>query len=234
LLTDDGELPGIPDIEVVDVASGELADQTRAVALQQLAAVHVGFFPDHAHVVDEWREGLADGWPDESVRVHLWLLRHHGVPVGEVILHTNLRRRVVLVHFVALAAEVRRGLPRDWLESLSAGFVACGEIDAAEAGCQLRAVAGEIPGAHLHKWQPAGFDSAGVDYREPHHGMHWADFGDPEFFEMLAIVRPNNPDDAGAVGASMRGFLLDHYRLPADHPVVARILAQADGGEPGA
>lgn len=228
LLNDVGELPGIPGIQVVDVADPSLDDITRERALAQLADVHVAFFPDHAHVVDEWRDGLRTGWPDDLVKVHLWLMLREGAPVGEVILHTNLRRRVVLVHFVALAPEVRRDVPRGWLLSLSEGFVARGEIDAASAGSELRAVAGEIPRAHLHKWQACGFEAADVGYLEPKHGMHWADYGEPEFFEMLAIVRRSSPDDTGAIGAAMRGFLVDHYRLPPDHPMVAAILARAD------
>lgn len=223
------DVPGIPDLVFVDVADPDLPPAERRPLLDQLAELHRAFFPDHAHVCDEWEAGFAEGWPDDEVVVHLWLaLDAKRNPVGEVILHTNLRRATTLVHFVAMDADTRHDLPIHWVASLADAFVAAGEADAETAGIELRAVMGEIPPQHLHKWARGGFRPVHADYREPRYGMHWQQHGPPEFFPMLAIIRTIDADDAGADGPAVRSFLIDHYRLPADDPTVAAILADAD------
>lgn len=233
------ELLGVPGLTALDVADPQLPDGMRDELLARLTAMHLQFFAPHAHVPGEWCQGFRDGWPDSQVVVHLWLLQYGGRDVGEVILHTNLRRGVVLVHFVAIDAQTRHSLPHHWLDSLSDAFVACGLRDAGEAGVPLRAVAGEIPEAHLHKWARTGFRPVTAHYQEPRYGMHWREHGaEPEFFDMLGIIRVVAEDDGLADdevptspdGAAVRGFLLDHYHLDPTHPRVARMLADADAG----
>lgn len=233
----------IPGLTAVDVADARLDRRCRDDLLARLIAVHLRYFADHPHVPAEWRQGLRVGWPDPEVVVHLWLLRFGGQDVGEAIIHTNLRRGVVMFHFLAVDRETRYALPYHWLDELSDAVVECGRRDARSAGVPLRAMACEIPSEHLHKWARTGFRPMRTRYQEPRHGMHWREHGpSPEFFDMLGIIRVLDAHDEGIGGAgtsaperptpdgaAVRAFLLDHYRLDPTHPNVARMLAEADG-----
>ncbi len=224
-------IDGIPGVRFLDVAAPGLADDVVSERLEQLIAVHLSFFPEYDYVEQEWRTGISAGWPDPEVVVHLWLALVDGEPVGEVILHTNLRRGVVMIHFVAMTVEARYRLPRAWLVALSDAFVTTGETDARRAGRPLRGVMGEIPLAHLRKWEASGFQAVAAVYAEPVHGGHWVDYGPPQLHELVPIVRVvdagRDESFAEVADAAFRGFLIDYYELPLDHPKVVRMLGEA-------
>lgn len=229
-------IAGLPRLTFVDVAGlrGPEANQR----LAQLLTVHREFFADYRYIEPEWLALLSGTRADPLVVPHLWLALQDDVPVGEVIIHTNLRRRVALVHFVAFTAPVRRAMPRDWLASLSAAFEAAGQIDAAAAGVPLLGVMGEVPPEHVHKWLNGGFEPVPVPYVEPLDGPDWVDHPSAEeppgplawhtIQPILRLAAGVPPDQWVAVAdAGLRGFLLDYYRVPATHPRIAGLFPGA-------
>ena len=79
------------------VAVETMAESATDAPLEQLLTLHLHHFPDHAHVGDELRLARRVGPHDPDVIIHAWLLHVDSVPVGFVIFHTNLRRRIVLL-----------------------------------------------------------------------------------------------------------------------------------------
>lgn len=225
------ELPGVPELEVFDVTSAAMAPDERTELFDVFSAWHRRFFPDHLYVIDDMREALDGRWPDPLVVVHLWVFRYRGRTHGFSITHTNLRRAIGMVHFVAFDQAYRHSLPRGWRVDLHHAWQHTGQIDCAEAGGELLGFMGEVSDRQVRTWLPSGYRPIGVDYFEPKHGRHWADYGPPEYFPMNPILaltemgrRANYADVAGA---ALRAFLLDAYELPEDEPPVAATLAQA-------
>lgn len=225
------ELPGVPELEVLDVTSAATAPHARAELFEEFIRWHRRHFPDHAYVIDDMRDAIAGRWPDPQVIVHLWIFRHAGRTHGFSITHTNLRRAVGMVHFVAFDEAYRHSLPRGWLVDLHHAWQHTGQIDCADAGIDLLGVMGEVSDRQVRTWLPSGYRPIGVDYREPQYGRHWAEYGPPKYFPMnpiLALTEMGRRSDYSAVaGAALRAFLLDAYQLPEDEPVVAATLAQA-------
>jgi hypothetical protein len=234
-LRDGVPLAGVSGIDVVDVLPAVGRQR-----LQDLQSIHMLYFADHGHVLAEMEQAWAEGGFDPDIVVHQWLLLHAGEPAGEFIFHTNLRRGIVARHFLALGAQAREGLADDWAGHLVTAAQRHAEMDARERGVEILALMSEIdpdqPRLIAH-WRELGHVSVpSIDYREPYHGKHWADFGDPRFFPMIANIRFT---DAGlrrppgeVVSAAVAAFLLDHYRLPADEPTVAAILERARAVQP--
>ena len=228
-------LSGVPGIHIVDVLAG-----TGGERLEQLQGIHSSFFPDHSHVLAEMAQAWSEGNFDDDIVVHQWLLLSAGAPAGEFVFHTNLRRGVTVRHFLAMDENVRSSLPRGWAGRLVDAAARQSDEDASSRGVDIVALMSEIgpdqPNLLAH-WRELGHVSVpSIDYREPYYGKHWADYGDPQFFPMIANIRFT---DAGlrrppgeVVSAAVAAFLLDHYRLPADEPTVAAILERARAVQP--
>lgn len=219
-----------PHLEVIDILS--LPDRDlRLAALQDLAPIHIKDFPDHAHVIGELEE-LVDA-PYPGVIVHAWLLQDRGRPVGEVIFHVCLRRRVVLWHFLSMDPQAHADLPRDWLAQMTDYLQEVAQADAAAHGVELYGITAEVyrTATDYWRWSRKGFLVLAVDYREPHHGMHWAKFGEPEFFDMTLILRlldaGQQADPGDVLESVLSAFLIDHYRLPRDNPTVKQVFDEA-------
>ncbi len=213
------------------VAVETMAESATDAPLEQLLTLHLHHFPDHAHVGDELRLARRVGPHDPDVIIHAWLLHVDSVPVGFVIFHTNLRRRIVLQHFVGMDEDTRAQLPFRWISHLSDAVVETGVLDAETHGLELLGAMGENPPQHEAAWHRLGYRTIDVDYREPNHGMHWAEFGPITYFPMTAMVRLTTAGDQvpfdQVATAAVSAFLLDHYQLPADDPTVTAILARA-------
>jgi len=222
-----GRLAAETGLVAVDAMGSEATDAT----LEQLLVLHLHHFPEHAHVCDELRLARRVGPHDPDVIIHAWLLQVDSLPVGYVIFHTNLRRRIVLQHFVGMDEDTRAQLPFRWIGQLSDAVVEAGVLDAEEHGVELLGAMGENPPQHEAAWHRLGYRTIDVDYREPNHGMHWADFGPITYFPMTAMVRLTTAGQqvpfAEVATAAVSAFLLDHYQLPADEPTVAGILERA-------
>lgn len=225
------ELPGVPELEVLDLTSSEMTPADRTELFEEFVRWHRDYFPDHLYVIDDMRDALAGRWPDPLVVVHLWIFRHRGRTHGYSITHTNVRRAVGMVHFVAFDEAYRYSLPRGWLVDLHHAWQHTGQIDCAAAGVDLLGFMGEVSDRQVRTWLPSGYRPIGVDYLEPQHGRHWADYGPPHYFPMnpiLALTEMGRRENyAEVAGAALRAFLLDAYQLPEDDPAVLTTLAQA-------
>lgn len=197
--------------------------------LHQLQAELLRFFPEHAHVADEFREIWSGGWPDPEIIPHGWVLELEGEPVGFTVFHTSLRRRVVLQHFVGIDREAGWRLPLRWVQYLADAVFETGAHDCQRHGTTLLAALGENHPEHARTWERYGYRTLDIEYREPNHGQHWRDFGPPTFFPMTPQIRLTDEGAslpyAQVVDAAVRAFLLDHYLLPEDEPTVARTLS---------
>jgi hypothetical protein len=223
-------LAGVPGVEILDVRPG-----IDVRHLRDLQAIHVQYFADHDHVLAEMEQAWAEGGFDPDIAVHQWLLLHEGVPAGEFIFHTNLRRGIVVRHFLAMDAAARAELADDWARDLVAAAQRQSEADALDRGVEILALMSEIDPDEprlLAHWRELGHLSVpSLDYREPYHGKHWRDFGELRFFAMVPNVKLTEAGLRRPLGdvmvAAVSAFLLDHYRLPADDPTVVGILERA-------
>ena len=220
-------LRGVPQLTVVDLADPRLDDATRRAGLTALEQVHQRHFPEYPHMVTEFEQWLAEGWPDPDIVIHLWLARDARGPCGVFVIHTNTRRGVVLAHYVAVDNRTRATLPRGWLTSLIEAMADIGSADCRRRGTELLAIMLEVPQEHVHKWTRVGGEQLDVGYGEPLGGRFRPD-GEPEFRWLCPIIfttaagRASAPE--AAAGAALRSFLLDYYQLNPDHETVAAML----------
>ena len=220
----------IAGVAVIDVLPG--VDRRR---LEQLQAIHTAYFAGHEHVLAEMEQAWAEGGFDPDIVVHQWLLLHDGDPSGEFIFHTNLRRGIVVRHFLAMDASVRKELAKGWAGDLIIAAQRQSERDARDRGVEILALMSEIAPDEprlLAHWRELGHVSVpSIDYREPYHGKDWRDFGEPRFFAMTPNVKLTEAGHRRPLGevmhAAVSAFLLDHYLLPSDAPTVAGILERA-------
>jgi hypothetical protein len=208
-------------------------DAARAASqtvFDDLVGLHASLFPAHAHVHSEFADWRACSGRTHDRIAHLLVTYVDGVPAALLVLHLNLPRRVGLVHFLGVAPThraARTGRPSLASALLARAWDLC---TAAFAGEWLGLVAESEPDL-VALWRSWGYAALDVEYAEPHHGMHWPAFGPPTFFRMDLVGRPTGTAPALAA-AALEAFLIDHYRLPDDHPVVvtARASAQRASG----
>lgn len=192
--------------------------------LTTLLDVQREFYGEYEYVPDvlrEWAQG-------DMMRGNIVHRQQLGYIDGElaafIIFDTNLARRVTIGHFMAVLPAFRgRGLAM----VLELHARDTGISDAADHGVDLIAYVGECEPHMLPLFEKWGFVHLPVDYAEPYHGATWPQYGEPTFFDraLIALELPNVPLDVPQVtreGAA--AFLLDHYQLPPDHPVVVRCV----------
>ena len=231
--------PGFPELLLIDTVDAHLPVAARLAAIEELAPIHHEYFPAYPHVLDELREYARTGEDAHGERIHAFLLRRAGRPVGEWILNVNPRKGVVLVLFVAIHREARIDLDRSYLTALIDFTLQRCVDEAAELGETLVAAIVESDDERLHRWQEGGFILVDPDYHEPVHGRGWASADTLRYFEEYsACVRPleggsDIPFDERAALA-IEALLVDHYGLPADNPQVRRSLDVASSCGSGA
>jgi hypothetical protein len=90
----------------------------------------------------------------------------------------------------------------------------------------------EVRPSHVAGWRRLGHISPNIDYREPVHGNHWAEFGEPTFIPMspniLRLPAGNDVPLSVIASSGVSSFLLDYYRLPATNEVVLEILENCE------
>ena len=218
------ELTGLEVEEVIGV------DAPRE-RLDELHRQFLLYFPDHSHVLDELTQAWEGQWPDAQVIVHAWLLELDGEAVGFAVVHTSLRRQILLQHFIGMDPDAGARLPLRWVGYFMDALRDVAARDCGDAGTVLLGQMGEHHEEHLRAWSRFGYRTLDVDYREPRHGRHWAEHGDPTFFPMTAQLRVTEAGSglpfAAVATAALEAFLLDHYLLPPDEPTVERTLALA-------
>jgi hypothetical protein len=219
-LADDGVA-----VEIIDVIAG-----ANPWAVDCLVDVHAHAFPGYAFVIAEI-EANADAPSRNSLIVHQWLVMHGGEPAGCVLFDCNLTRRVAVVHFLAITRR-GRGVRVDghrlaWWLCRRVATTLRRELDEHRPGSIPLGVFGESPARLVRRWRGAGFRQVDVTYAEPVAGRGWRDVtngGDPAMRPLTLLWLPGpgigieEAATAGAAGAA--AFLIDHYRLPLDHPVV--------------
>lgn len=199
--------------------------------LDELQRQFLLYFPDHAHVIDELAQAWAGLRPDAQVIVHGWLLQLEGDPVGFAVVHTSLRRQILLQHFIGMDPQAGARLPLRWVGYFMDALRDTAASDCADACTVLLGQMGEHHEEHLRAWSRFGYVTLDVDYREPDHGRRWAEYGDPTFFPMTPQLRVTAAGAerpfADVATAALEAFLLDHYLLPRDEPTVVHTLSRA-------
>jgi hypothetical protein len=214
-------------VTIVTPVTFDAARAASDTVLDGLVGLHARLFPAHQHVHPEFAEWRDRSGRDQDRIVHLLVTYVDDAPAALLVLHLNLPRRVGLVHFLGVAPDQRAahtGRPSLAGALLARAWDLC---TAAFAGEWLGLVAESEPDL-LALWQSWGYTDLSVEYAEPHHGMHWSAFGPPTFFRMELVGRPTSSAPALA-SAAVEAFLIDHYRLPDGHPVVAAARATARG-----
>jgi hypothetical protein len=220
---------------VADIVAG--ADQW---AVDALADVHAEAFPGYAFATAQIEADAAAAPIRNALIVHQWLVLHGETPAGCVLFDTNLARRVAIVHFLAIAGPGRAvrvdGQPlSSWLCRRVMATLRS-ELNEHVPPTSPLGVFGESAARLVRRWRGVGFRPVDVLYAEPVAGPGWRDVdGDNPAMSPLTLlwlpVPGTAPDDAAPAGAA--AFLIDHYRLPLDHPTVVAATG-AERTRPGA
>ena len=229
---------GVPEFTVVDALAADLSVAERQELLAHLAAIHARYFPSYPHVLEEFDQQVLTGEHPPGERVHAFVVYRDGIPVGEWVMAVDRPREVIMMLFGAIHREARIDLDRGYLRLLVDDLLGRCAAAAAEDGEDVVAVILESDGPHLSRWNELGFFTADADYREPVHGRHWPQHGEPAFFDRYsACVRPWGRGEHMArsdlAERAVTALLVDHYVLPPDHPQVVRSLAAAGEVDPG-
>ena len=222
-------IPRVSEFSVIDVLHRDLNDSDRDALLGSLASVHKVFFPDYLHVLEDLRAQTQTGNPPEGEIVHAWLVFREGEPVGEWIFNLNIQHGVVMMLFGGIDRDARRGLAREYLEHFVNYLLEVCIREANELGIKVYAVVLERDSHLIERWQSCGFFLADPEYREPIHGVHWKEFGEPEFFDdYSAMVLPISDgltlSKADLATRCISALLVDHYGLPPEHESVVSSL----------
>lgn len=229
---------GVPEFSVVDALAADLSVSERQELLAQLAPIHRHYFPSYPHVLEEFDEQALTGEHPPGERVHAFVVYRDGTAVGEWVMAVDRRREVIMMLFGAVHREARTDLDRGYLNRLVDDLLGRCEAAAAQDGEEIVAVTLESDGPHLARWHGLGFFTADAGYREPVHGRHWQQYGEPAFFDRYsACVRPWGRGEHMArsdlAERAVTALLIDHYGLPPDHPQVVRSLTAAAAVDPG-
>ncbi|MFM8154573.1 MAG: hypothetical protein ACKOAF_00650 [Actinomycetes bacterium] len=226
-------IPGVPEFGVVDLFDPALDARERDDSFRDYSVIHAHYFPSYPHVLEDISIHLATEVPPDGEIVHAWLLSRDGKPVGIWNFNVNVRTGVVLMLFGAIHRHARIDLPREYLPRLIGYLLGICEAEAHGLGFSLHAAILESDVHHLRRWESCGFTVVDSEYREPIHGAHWPNFGDLAFFEdysacVLPIDAGHAKSRADLAKMCLRALLIDHYRLPENHPNVEASLRRAE------
>jgi hypothetical protein len=151
---------------------------------------------------------------------------------GLWVTHINTVTGVIMMLFGAIHQQARANLPREYLARL-VGFMNQLCISEAKAhGFSIMGVILESEEHYLARWESCGFFVADREYREPKHGIFWAEFGPLEFYDdYSACVLPLGDGvlqpKSDIAHRCLTTLMLEHYRLPRDHEFVQGSLRRA-------
>lgn len=227
-----GDISGVKGLSFIDVLPGASEQERDA-----LIAIHLENFAEtYPHAALDIEKTWSEGSTQDDIIQHQWLLTLLGNPVGEFVFQTNMRRRIVARQFLSVNRSFRIDLPTGWLPALLEAVaeyanrdIECSVKEGNQLeGSRLIAMMSEVRPNHVAGWRRLGHISPNIDYREPIHGNHWAEFGEPIFIPMSPnILRLPGGNDVSLSEIATEGvsaFLLDYYRLPATNEVVLEIL----------
>ena len=225
------QVPLVPEFSIVDLFDVRLEVDERDVVVHEVAGLMRTYFPSYDHVVEDFRRQLVSGEPPEDEVVHTWLVMRNGQACGVWVMNINAVTGVIMMLFGAIHRQARIDLPREYLPRL-VGFMH--ELCIAEATAEGFSIVGVILESaehHLARWQSCGFFVADPEYREPKHGIHWPNFGSPDFYEdyaacVLPIGTGNQMSKAELGILCLETLMIEHYGLPREHEVVISSLAR--------
>ena len=198
-------------------------------SVDALVELHQRWFPDYGYAIEEIRYNATAASSRSDRIVHQVLALVDGVPAGFILIHSNLLRRVGLIHFIAVEQKFRsleHGGQRLSAALVSHGVALVAADLALDRNGPTHGVIAETEQEMIPVWERFGFEVLPFPYAEPHFGVQWAAHGEPTFFDRTLVGTPIDPGpyDLEAAGrASAAAFLLDHYLLPSDHPAVASL-----------
>lgn len=225
-------VPRVPEFSIVDLFDARLdATEQDAIALEVADIMHT-YFPSYGHVVEDFREQLATNEGPKDELVHAWLVIRDGQACGLWVMNINTTSGVIMMLFGAIHRQARIDLPREYLPRLVGFMHDLCAVEAEANGFSIVGVILESAELHINRWKSCGFFVADPEYREPRHGIHWAEFGAPSFFENYsACVMPLGDgirlpkSELGHI--CLETLMIEHYGLPRDHEFVISSLARA-------
>ena len=226
------QVPLVPEFSIVDVLDSRWEKTVGEGMLVLAAEIMKEYFPSYDHVVTDLARQLATGIPPENELVHAWLVFRDGQVCGLWVTHINTVTGVIMMLFGAIHQQARANLPREYLARL-VGFMNQLCISEAKAhGFSIMGVILESEEHYLARWESCGFFVADREYREPKHGIFWAEFGPLEFYDdYSACVLPLGDGvlqpKSDIAHRCLTTLMLEHYRLPRDHEFVQGSLRRA-------
>lgn len=209
-----------------------VCDTKDETVLADLRSVFSSCFPEYEFFLNDINENFHEPERRGNLIIHQVVAYADSVPAGVLVLHTNIARRVTLIHFLGVVPRLRGPIPGE--PSLARRLVAEAarllEADALTHGLEIKhgLIADAIPIA-LESWIRLGFTPVCIDFAEPEHGREWKKFGEPHLHQLTLVsllsTAPNaSPDEIMRTGAE--AYLLDHHRLPRDNPKVVELLGE--------
>lgn len=220
------------------VAIDDLVGRSDPVKVAQLRALHADLFPDYSFIgpaIERDAQSVSDRG---DLVVHQLLVSVDREPAGFVLVDSNLRRRVAAVLFMGLAKPARRlqmsGRPiTSWLVSLVLAHLDLDLVGHDMPAAGLGLVGEAVTPAEVRLWSSLGFRRLPVEYAEPAEGWRWTEVGLQLRPVSLVWLPPYALTDEdvqrsmpAAAAAGAAAFLLDHYGLPLDHPMVAAAVGE--------
>ena len=226
------QVPGVPEFRIVDLFDAGLVDSERESIMVEVADIMTEYFPSYAHAVEDFERQLASSVPPRDEFVHVWLVIRDGKACGLWVMNVNAVTGVIMMLFGAIHRQARIDLPREYLSKLVGFMHELCLIEATAHGFLIRGVILESAERHIDRWQSCGFFVADDEYREPKHGIHWATFGPPDFYDdysacVLPIAEGTRLKRAELGQLCLETLLIEHYGLPRDHPAVMGSLTRA-------
>ncbi|MFZ9629107.1 MAG: hypothetical protein ACO3C1_07115 [Ilumatobacteraceae bacterium] len=218
-----------------DLVGGAGADRVAS-----LVALHPALFPASGVLRPAIERDAAVAGDRGDLVVHQLLVSVDGRPAGFLLVDCNLQRGVAVVLFMGLSKPARRltfggHSFAAWLVALVLAHLSR-DLDAHGLPVPGLGLVGEaVTAVEVRLWRGLGFRLLPVEYAEPAEGWNWSTVGLQLRDVSLVWLPPFDLDttavdglehDVAAAGAA--AFLLDHYGLPVDHPLVtAAVGAQA-------
>jgi hypothetical protein len=202
-------------------------------AVDHLLALYDEMFSDYPYLRPALQRAAETPGDRGDLVVHQLLLSIDGTPAGIMLLDCNLHRKVGIVLFVGLT-RAARSVRIDgasfsaWLVTLVLAHL---ENDLATHGLPTPGLGliGEsnVP-AEVRLWKGIGLHLFDMPYAEPRSGWDWAR-EELHLRDIYLLWMPPfglTDDEIAALEPTARqagsaAFFLDHYALPADHPLVA-------------
>lgn len=226
------QVPGVPEFWIVDLFDARLVASERDSIMVEVADIMHEYFPSYAHVVEDFERQLESSVPPKDELVHVWLVIRDGIACGVWVMNVNSVTGVIMMLFGAIHRQARIDLPREYLSKLVGFMHELCLIEAKGYDFTVFGVILESAERHIDRWESCGFFVADDEYREPKHGIHWAAFGPPDFYDdysacVLPIAEGTRLQRAELGQMCLETLLIEHYGLPKEHPAVMGSLARA-------